>query len=172
MSRPTKEIGYDSLSGPIENFEPTVFKLQQSMSKTAVYGSNMVAIGDTVGNAHWNVGGGVHIAAVTHLVRLNHLFMDLDAGRSLDDSLKEYDAMVLKDSMEWGRRGIVDFYADKDPGAIKALFDKSVKAWSIDPTNAPTPLDAIQAAVKDVPKKELPKAHSSQAVMCSKAFGS
>jgi 2-polyprenyl-6-methoxyphenol hydroxylase-like FAD-dependent oxidoreductase len=171
LQTPASEISYEALSGPIEKFPPTVFKLQQSQSSTAVYGSNMVAIGDTVGNAHWNVGGGVHIAAVTHVIRFNHLLMDLDSGRASKDALKEYNAMALKDSMEWGRRGVVDFYPEKDPESIRKLFDEKVHAWIHDPAHAPKPLDAIEAALKSVPARELPKAHPSHAVTCRAVFG-
>jgi len=153
LQKSEAEVRRMKVNGPIENFPPTSFLLQQNISKTAVYGNNVIAIGDTVGNAHWNVGGGAHIAMVSHIRRLSNLIFDLEMGRERGAALREYDKMVKSDSLEWGRRGIVDFYPEHDPELVKKRFDESVRWWMEQSHPTKSPYEYLAARIANDPKR-------------------
>lgn len=173
LQKSPSEIRRLKINGPIENTPPTPFSLQQNMSKTAVYGTNTVAIGDTVGNAHWNVGGGVHIAIVSHIRRLSELIFDLEIGRDRLEALSDYDEKVKLDSLEWGRRGIVDFYPGYDPEIVKKNFDKAVRTWMRRANPTKSPLDLLEGALakhQKVSAKGKPVSEGSAPLRCEAIF--
>jgi 2-polyprenyl-6-methoxyphenol hydroxylase-like FAD-dependent oxidoreductase len=147
LQRSEAEVRSMVVEGPIGKGAPTPFQLQQNISRTAVYADNVVAIGDTVGNAHWNVGGGVHIAIVSHLRRLANLLFDLEIGRNRKVALAEYDRKVRADSLEWGRRGVTDFYPGVDPEFVRARFDEAVRSWEKDQDKSRSPLERMHTSI-------------------------
>lgn len=158
LRKPETEVKSMTIAGPIENGQPTPFLLQQNMSRTAVYGDNAVGLGDAVGNAHWNVGGGVHIAMVSHLRRLANLMFDLEMGRNRQAAMKEYNEKVLSDSMEWGRRGITDFYPGYDQETVRKEFDRAVRQW-LDHKTTKSPNEILQSKMATISSKAVSDSH-------------
>ncbi len=96
--------------GPSDGKPVSTFYLQQAISKTAAVGNNVIFIGDTVGHCHWSVGGGMQVAAVSHIHRLKEFLSDLAFGDSLKVALKNYSDGVLEDTKAWCELGARDFY--------------------------------------------------------------
>lgn len=123
------DVSDATLDGPIEGGKPTLFSMQQRMSDRATAGSNVVGLGDFVGNAHFTVGGGMATAAVSHVERLKELVFDLELGADKGTALKKYEQGAIADTMAWGRRGITEFYPDVDKKKVSAAYVKAVGDW-------------------------------------------
>jgi 2-polyprenyl-6-methoxyphenol hydroxylase-like FAD-dependent oxidoreductase len=108
---------------------PTLFTMQQRMSNRATAGSNVVGLGDFVGNAHFTVGGGMATAAVSHVERLKALVFDLEMGVDRGAALSKYEQGALEDSMAWGKRGIAEFYPDVDSKVVSEAYVTAVRDW-------------------------------------------
>jgi flavin-dependent dehydrogenase len=115
--------------GAIQNSELQVFELQQKISETAYKGDNLMLIGDAVGNAHWSVGGGMQIGAISHAEKLKHLLFELDNCIEKSIALQHYSNYVLQDSQKWGEVGIIDFYPNIPPELVKQAYNDSLASW-------------------------------------------
>jgi 2-polyprenyl-6-methoxyphenol hydroxylase-like FAD-dependent oxidoreductase len=123
------DVSNATLAGPFEGSKPTLFTLQQRMSNRATAGSNVLGLGDFVGNAHFIVGGGMATAAVSHVERLKSLLFDLELGADKGAALAKYNQGALEDTMAWGRRGIAEFYPDVEPKQASEAWVKAVTGW-------------------------------------------
>lgn len=121
------DVGDDvALGGPVAGGKPTLFTLQQSMNDKATAGTNVIGLGDFVGNAHFLVGGGMATAAVSHIERLKDLVFELELGTDKSAALAKYNQGALEDTMAWGKRGISEFYPDIEPKKVTAAYVKAV----------------------------------------------
>jgi 2-polyprenyl-6-methoxyphenol hydroxylase-like FAD-dependent oxidoreductase len=120
-----------AVRGPIEmpGSKPTLFSLQQRMSDHAIAGSNVVGLGDFVGNAHFSVGGGMATAAVSHVERLKSLVFELELGTDKLAAMKKYEQGAIADSIAWGRRGVPEMYPDLDEEKVSDAYVKAVTDW-------------------------------------------
>ena len=124
-----QDVSEAELEGPFVGSRPTLFTLQQKMSNKATAGSNVVGLGDFVGNAHFIVGGGMAVAAVSHVERLKDLVFDLEMGVDKSAALAKYEQGALADTLAWGKRGIHEFYPDVDRKVVSAAYVQAVEGW-------------------------------------------
>ncbi len=87
----------------------SVFELQQNAIATAAIGDNVILTGDAVGSCHWSTGGGMQIAAVSHIERIKTFISDLAQGVLKSEAMKKYSDGMLKDSQTWCGAGRRDF---------------------------------------------------------------
>lgn len=136
MRIPLTDLDNIAVSGAIEKMPLQPFKLQQHISAKAASGTNVLLLADAAGNGHWNVGGGMHVGAITHNERVKSFLATVDSGGSEIIAAKKYSDAVIADSRVWGERGLRYFY-DKlpDPDAKKAYniaadlyFENKVKS--------------------------------------------
>ncbi|MBK7857079.1 MAG: hypothetical protein IPJ65_00385 [Archangiaceae bacterium] len=119
------------LEGPFQkaHSHPSLFTLQQTMSKSAVAGTNVVGLGDFVGTGHFLVGGGMATASVSHIERLKALVFDLELGTDKAAALRKYEQGVIADTLAWGRRGIAEMYPDLLETAVSDAYVAAVTEW-------------------------------------------
>jgi 2-polyprenyl-6-methoxyphenol hydroxylase-like FAD-dependent oxidoreductase len=129
------------ISGPVDGKNPQLFILQQHISSAASAGNNVVGIGDFVGNAHWSVGGGMQIGAISHGYRLKQLMLDFDLGMNRAEAMQKFSQGAIEDTLAWGRRGIADFYLSLDPEVASQTYMKAVQHWYLE--GAFSPLDLL-----------------------------
>jgi hypothetical protein len=53
-------------NGPVDVDEVGMFGIRARISPIAFAGANLVLAGDAVGEGHWSVGGGMHVAGMFH----------------------------------------------------------------------------------------------------------
>jgi 2-polyprenyl-6-methoxyphenol hydroxylase-like FAD-dependent oxidoreductase len=97
------------------------FYLSSNFSETAIAGDNLVFVGDSVGNGHWSVGGGMQVGAVLHSSRVDMLAQSIVRGDDRNESLGKFNKTVREDTKAWLLEGISDFYI----GVPKKLVDRS-----------------------------------------------
>lgn len=68
----------------------------------------VVHIGDSVGNAHWSVGGGMQIGTVLHVQRL----IDLLQNHISHESLEIFNQEVIEDTLRWVAVGEKDLFGE------------------------------------------------------------
>ncbi|MBK9041054.1 MAG: hypothetical protein IPL83_18205 [Bdellovibrionales bacterium] len=120
------------ISGAIENQPIATFELQQSISPRAISGRNVFLLGDAVGNGHWAVGGGIHIAMVSHGERIKKLLGHLTQGdymKKLRLAGQEYNQGVISDSLAWAQKGLHFFYLDSPKEMAEAVFLEAMEGY-------------------------------------------
>ncbi|MBK7844047.1 MAG: hypothetical protein IPJ71_10180 [Bdellovibrionales bacterium] len=120
------------ISGAIENQPIATFELQQSISSRAISGGNVFLLGDAVGNGHWAVGGGVHVAMVSHGERIKKLLDHLtreDCMQNLGLAAQQYNHGVISDSLAWAKKGLYFFYLDLPKELAEAVFVEAVTGY-------------------------------------------
>ncbi|MEQ1877805.1 MAG: hypothetical protein ABL958_14275, partial [Bdellovibrionia bacterium] len=159
LHKTEEEIRTRVLSGPFEGSLPTSFWLQQFIAKSAIFGKNAVGIGDAVGTGHWIVGGGVHVALIMHLRRLANLLFDLEIGRNKAEAMAEYGTLTMKDSLEWGRQGIAEFFPRYEEPVVRRRYLEATERWQRDPIETKkSPLSYIIEAMKSETTFDYPSA--------------
>lgn len=104
-----------------------MFGLQAKISDSAFAGSNLVLAGDAVGEGHWSVGGGMHVAGLCHQKRLYELAtVLLEAPGSRMTALKAYSEGALADTKTWISLGIRDYYLSIPEDVLLAVFEPLV----------------------------------------------
>lgn len=109
LELPLERIKDLVLVGPRDGEPIRPFILEQKVSDKAAIGDNVILTGDAVGNCHWSVGGGMQLAAVSHIERLKALISDLAQGILKGEALKKYSEGILSDSSYWCKTGDRDF---------------------------------------------------------------
>jgi 2-polyprenyl-6-methoxyphenol hydroxylase-like FAD-dependent oxidoreductase len=122
---PLSEVEKLKVTGSIEGGKLQTFILQQHLSHHASSGSNVLLLGDAVGNAHWNVGGGVHVGAISHAERFKQYLTAIDGGGSPLEAAKKYNQGVLQDSRAWGEKGLQYFYRSMSFGDSKKAYNEA-----------------------------------------------
>jgi len=89
-------------------------------------------------------------------------------GRDREEALAEYDARVRVDTMEWGRRGIVDFYPEYDPQQVRASYDEAINEWTHNSSTTSWPLEILERKIQSLDKIKDPK--SVEILSCSAVF--
>lgn len=145
MELPLTTVQQAKINGPIEGKAISTFFLQQRISKKAFSGKNVILLGDSVGNNHWSVGGGMQIGAISHAEQLKILLLDLDMKVPVEIALQKYSDNVIRDSQVWGEVGIVDFYHNLDQSCVKEVYNTSIEQWRNG--NIATPLDAMHKTI-------------------------
>lgn len=110
MRIPLSALDSVKVSGAIDGLSLQTFELQQRISSDAHSGKNVLLLGDAVGNGPWNVGGGMHIWAISDGERLKKILTEVNGGKPLSDAFRKYSAGALKDSRAWGEKGFYYFY--------------------------------------------------------------
>ena len=126
---PIDKINEAKIEGAIGNGDILPFGFEQKISKQAFSGNNLILAGDSVGNNHWSVGGGMQIGAVSHQERIKQLTKDND--------LQKYSQNAIKDTMAWGEVGIVDCYPNLNKHYAKRLYNDSIEKWQKNETDKP-----------------------------------
>ena len=102
------------------------FGIQAKISNTAFAGRNLVLAGDAVGEGHWSVGGGMHVAGMFHQRHLDRL-ADVLITRPAQDkklkALKTYSSGVLDDTKTWIMLGIRDYYLSVPEEILRREFE-------------------------------------------------
>lgn len=111
------------VTGAIEGKPLTTFSLAQKMSERGTSGSNVILMGDALGNAHWSVGGGVQTAAISHAERFKIFLLDLEKGINRAQALEKLNHGIVADTNAWGAKGF-KFFLNGVPEdqAIKAYW--------------------------------------------------
>lgn len=120
------------ISGAIENQPIATFELQQNISSRAVSGRNVFLLGDAVGNGHWAVGGGIHVAMVSHGERIKKLLGHLTGEnymQNLEFAGQEYNRGTISDSLAWAKKGLYFFYLDLPKELAEAVFLEAVSGY-------------------------------------------
>lgn len=110
------------VSGAVDKVK--MFELQAKISDVAFAGSNLVLAGDAVGEGHWSVGGGMHVAGLCHQRRLYELatvILEAPTGDHIE-ALKTYSQGVLDDTKTWISLGIKDYYPSIPEDVLLAVF--------------------------------------------------
>lgn len=110
MRLPIDKVSRHKASGAIDGLPLQTFELQQRISNKGASGGNVLLLADAVGNAHWSVGGGMHVGVVNHGERIKDYLSAVDGGESPILAAKRYSDNVLSDSKAWGERGLNYFY--------------------------------------------------------------
>jgi len=122
------EAGYQGVVKDIK-----LFDLQAKISNKATAGNNLVLVGDAVGEGHWSVGGGMHVAAVCHTNRLQHLVISIKQNcYEKAAALKIYNDGVLEDTIQWISRGIKNYYLTIPEDVITNVFNKLIRQIKLD----------------------------------------
>lgn len=140
-----------NITGAIDGRPPKLFLLQQRICPRAVAGSNVICLGDAVGNGHWAVGGGMQIAVISHGERLKKLLLDIDLGMPDTEAIANYDAAVVEDSLAWGKLGITAFYPDLPPATVKEAYTKAIHDWRMG--RVTTPLESLETRLKSLEQR-------------------
>lgn len=117
------------VSGAIEGTKLQTFTLQQNISRTAHSGSNVLLLGDAVGNGHWSVGGGLHVGAVSHSERLKTYLTTLNGGGDVRVAAQRYSASVIQDSIDWGENGLYYFYSNLHYREANRAYNEAVSLY-------------------------------------------
>ena len=135
-----------NIEGAVESQDIAPFHFQQKISNTATSGNNLILAGDSVGNNHWSVGGGMQIGAVSHNERLKVLIakmkeIHVSNTTAIQLALNKYSEEVLDDTMAWGKTAMPDCYPKIDKRHAGDLYVSSIKNWRS--KKAETPLHSI-----------------------------
>jgi 2-polyprenyl-6-methoxyphenol hydroxylase-like FAD-dependent oxidoreductase len=117
-------------NGPVDVDEVGMFGIRARISPIAFAGANLVLAGDAVGEGHWSVGGGMHVAGMFHQRHLDKLaeeFLKAPAPRKWRDALQNYSDGVLADTTTWISLGIKDYYLSIPKDVLRAVFKPLVK---------------------------------------------
>jgi hypothetical protein len=117
-------------NGPVDVDEVGMFGIRARISPIAFAGANLVLAGDAVGEGHWSVGGGMHVAGMFHQRHLDKLaeeFLKAPAPRKWRDALQNYSDGVLADRTTWISLGIKDYYLSIPKDVLRAVFKPLVK---------------------------------------------
>lgn len=123
------EISSLRVDGAVSGKPLAIFQLEQKITRTAVVGTTVILLGDSVGNGHWSTGGGVQIGMITHMEKFKKLLLSFDLKLDRSQSFKEYSEGVVADTLVWHRFGIIDFYPELDREAVVEQFRKAAKGW-------------------------------------------
>jgi 2-polyprenyl-6-methoxyphenol hydroxylase-like FAD-dependent oxidoreductase len=131
IDEPVEKVLEHGVWGPgNSDVDPRTFHLQQHLVRRAVAGSNVILLGDAVGNGHWNEGGGMQIGAICHAERLRQLLQTADStGRPDIEALERYSEGVVDDTRDWGERGIASFYPMHDSADVVDVYRRSVAEY-------------------------------------------
>jgi 2-polyprenyl-6-methoxyphenol hydroxylase-like FAD-dependent oxidoreductase len=113
------------------------FSLQAKLSNRAYGGKNLVLAGDAVGDGHWSVGGGMHVAGMCHQRRLDVLATELinaPDNRLNWAQLENYQKGVRADTIAWISLGIRDFYPSIPEDVLRRVFEEVVQEVLIQET--------------------------------------
>lgn len=118
-----RKAGYRGVVKEVETFQ-----IQAKISSVAFAGDNLVLAGDAVGNGHWSVGGGMHVAGMCHQRRLDNLAAELcNAPNNRLNALRTYNRGVLADTIAWISRGIEHYYMSIPKDILDAVFGQLVR---------------------------------------------
>jgi 2-polyprenyl-6-methoxyphenol hydroxylase-like FAD-dependent oxidoreductase len=118
-----KKAGYRGVVKKVETFT-----MQARISSAAFAGDNLVLAGDAVGNGHWSVGGGMHVAGMCHQKRLDNLAAELrKAPNNRLNAIRKYNRGALADTIAWISRGIEHHYMSIPKDVLDAVFGKLVR---------------------------------------------
>ena len=122
-----RNIAIAGHKGPVGVRRVESFEIQARISNIAYAGENLVLAGDAVGEGHWSVGGGMHVAGMFHQRHLDVLAAAFRGpGRRLD-ALKKYNKGVLDDTKTWISLGIKDYYLSIPPDVLRRVFKRLVE---------------------------------------------
>ena len=127
MQMPSGALRDVKVTGAIGSLPLQTFDLQQHISSSARSGANVLLAGDSVGNGHWRVGGGMHVGVVAHPERFRQFLTAIDGGMPADKAIIGYEAEVLSDSRTWVRSGLHNFFDNLRPEVARAAFDEAHK---------------------------------------------
>jgi 2-polyprenyl-6-methoxyphenol hydroxylase-like FAD-dependent oxidoreductase len=105
------------------------FGIQAKISNIAFAGNNLILAGDAVGEGHWSVGGGMHVAGMFHQRHLDKLAEVLCTRPAPDkqlEALKTYSNGVLCDTKTWILLGIRDYYLSVPEDVLRREFEPLV----------------------------------------------
>lgn len=129
MRLPIEEVNLHKASGAIDGAPLQTFELQQRISNRAASGSNVLLLADAVGNAHWSVGGGMHVGVVNHGERIKDYLSAVDGGESAILAARRYSDNALSDSKVWGERGLNYFYNNLSYEESSAAYREATKLY-------------------------------------------
>lgn len=126
LRKPKGSLESVRVSGPFDGASgPMPFNLDQKISKKAYSGTNLILVGDSVGNATPTVGGGMQMAVTSHALRVremdieigliedelrNELITEEQAKIKRSEIVKSYSNNVVGDTLAWHRQGVPDMY--------------------------------------------------------------
>ncbi len=129
MRLPVAEVNLHKASGAIDGAPLQTFELQQRISNKAASGSNVLLLADAVGNAHWSVGGGMHVGVVNHGERIKDYLSAVDGGEAPILAARRYSENALSDSKVWGERGLNYFYNNLSYEESSAAYKEATKLY-------------------------------------------
>ena len=86
------------------------FELRPAICSSAIAGSNLVLVGDAVGNGHWTVGGGVQIATAVHAPAIGELADAIIQEDDITEALENYNRKARQGTVEWLIKGMESFF--------------------------------------------------------------
>ena len=129
MRMPVGDLKDVKVSGAIEGQPLQTFELQQHISTRAHSGSNVLLLGDAVGNGHWSVGGGMHVGAVSHGERFKQFLTNVDGGEKMSTAAARYSAGALQDTRAWGESGLYYFYNNLTHEEAAGAYQEAAKLY-------------------------------------------
>lgn len=101
-------------------FGPNMFELKAALFDTAMLAGNTHAVGDGVGNSHFNVSGGAATGVTLHTAALDRYLTAVASGVPKQAAGKQLDVDLRQATLTWQTFGITEF--EGDPAGLREQF--------------------------------------------------